>query len=471
MLSINGQAPRLCDGTTRREALKIGGLGMTGLSLTSLIDLDTANANPNSDTGPSHAASFGKAKNCIVLFLSGGPSHHDTFDPKPDEPVEVRGEFDQIQTSVPGLVIGEHLPRTAKWMDRVALIRSMTHESSGHAGGGYYMFTGYKYPRGEGAANFMGRDEAPHFGSVLSKVSPGPGPMVPFCIVPRRLDAGSGRRAGQWGGSLGGKYDPLQTGGNPNDEHFKLKHLPLIANRPAAVIQRRKKLVDQFNSQLAFLNENPLARSIGQNQQKALDVITSDAVRRAVDLSTAGKDLRNRYGRNLFGQSVLLGKRLLEAGTRLVQVSWLRTQGQMGYAWDSHWNNFQALREDLIPPFDLAFTSLMSDLEREGRLDDTLVVVAGEFGRTPKVTLKTAGREHWSNVFSVVLAGAGIRGGQVYGASDKIGGFPGDRPVSPGDLTATIYHCLGIDPRTEVLDQNGRPFYISGGNPIADIIG
>ena len=443
MLSINGPAPRLCDGTTRREALKIGGLGMTGLTLPSLVELSTAHAKPSADKGSSHPASFGKAKNCIILFLSGGASHHDTFDPKPNEPAEIRGEFNQIQTSVPGLVIGE----------------------------GYYMFTGYKYPRGEGAANFMGRDEAPHMGSVLSKVSPGPGPMVPFCIVPRRLDAGSGRRAGQWGGALGGKYDPLQTGGNPNDDNFKLKHLPLIANRPAAVIQRRKKLVDQFNSQLDFLNDNPLARTIQQNQQKALDVITSDAVRRAVDLSTADKQLRGRYGRNLFGQSVLLGKRLLEAGTRLVQVSWLRTQGQMGYAWDSHWNNFQALREDLIPPFDLAFTALMSDLEREGRLDDTLVVVAGEFGRTPKVTLKTAGREHWSNVFSVVLAGAGIRGGQVYGASDKIGGFPGDRPVSPGDLTATIYHCLGIEPRTEVHDQNGRPFFISSGNPIADIIG
>ena len=143
----------------------------------------------------------------------------------------------------------------------------------------------------------------------------------------------------------------------------------------------------------------------------------------------------------------------------------------MGYAWDSHWNNFQALREDLIPPFDLAFTALLSDLEKEGRLDETLVVVAGEFGRTPKVTLNTAGREHWSNVFSVVLAGAGIRGGQVYGASDKIGGFPGDKPVSPGDLTATIYHCLGIDPRTEVHDQRGRPFFLSSGHPIVDLIG
>ncbi|MBQ17858.1 MAG: hypothetical protein CMJ65_12110 [Planctomycetaceae bacterium] len=471
MLEIHGPAPRLCDGTTRRDALKIGSLGVTGLTLPSLMSLSQASAAARAKKESSHSASFGKAKNCIVLFLSGGASQHDTFDPKPDQPAEIRGEFSPINTSLPGLTISEHLPRTSKWMDRVALIRSMTHDSPGHAGGGYYMFTGYKYPRGEGEANFMGRDEAPHIGAVVSQVAPGPGPMVPFCIVPRRLDAGSGRRAGQWGGSLGAKYDPLQTGGNPNEDNFKLEHLPLIANRPAAVIQRRKRLVDQFNSQVDYLQDNPLARTISQNQSKALDVITSQSVRRAVDLSTADKQVRRQYGRNLFGQSVLLGKRLLEAGTRLVQVSWLRTQGQMGYAWDSHWNNFQALREDLIPPMDVAFTALMEDLEREGRLDETLVVVTGEFGRTPNVTLKTAGREHWSNVFSVVLAGAGIRGGQVYGASDKIGGFPGDRPVTPGDLTATIYHCLGIDPQTEIIDQTGKPFFLSSGSPIAEIIG
>ncbi|GIT31882.1 MAG: hypothetical protein Ct9H300mP1_39280 [Planctomycetaceae bacterium] len=217
MLSINGPAPRLCDGTTRREALKIGGLGMTGLTLPSLVELSTAHAKPSADKGSSHSSSFGKAKNCIILFLSGGASHHDTFDPKPNEPAEVRGEFDQIQTWAPRAVIGEHLPRTAKWMDRVALIRLMTHESSGHAGGGYYMFTGYKYPRARARPTSWVATRAPHMGLVLSKISPGPGPMVPSAWS--RVGWSRQRptcRAVGW--ALGGKYDPLQTGGNPNDD-------------------------------------------------------------------------------------------------------------------------------------------------------------------------------------------------------------------------------------------------------------
>jgi uncharacterized protein (DUF1501 family) len=270
---------------------------------------------------------------------------------------------------------------------------------------------------------------------------------------------------------LGSKYDPMLTGGNPNDENFRLEHLPLVANRPAPVFRRRKKLIDQLNSQTEYLQKDDLARSLAANQQKALDVISSEAVRRAVDLSIEKKEVRERYGRNLFGQSVMLGKRLLDAGSRLVQVNWLRTQGKKGYAWDSHRENFEALREDLIPPFDVAYHALITDLEKTGQLDETLVVVAGEFGRTPKVTLTTAGREHWPYCFSVLLAGAGIKGGQVYGASDRIGAYPADLPVSPGDLTATIYHLLGVDPHREVHDQIGKPFVLSKGDPVQGLIG
>jgi len=362
------------------------------------------------------------------------------------------------------------LPRTAKMLNRVALIRSMTHDSSGHAPGGYIMFTGHKYPRSGSQANFMSRDEAPHIGSVLAKVKPAEGPF-PFVLVPRRLDAGSGRRAGQWGGALGSKYDPMQTGGNPNDDNFRLEHLPLITNRPMSVMSRRKRLIDLLNEQTKFLAQTDLARALDLNQQKALDIISSEKVRRAVDLSVEDKKVREKYGRNLFGQSVLLGRRLLEAGTRLVQVSWLRTQGEKGYAWDSHRENFEALREDLIPPFDQAFTALLTDLEERGLLDETLVVVAGEFGRTPKVPLTTAGREHWPHCFSVLMAGGGIRGGQVYGASDRIGAYPADLPVTPGDLMATIYHCLGVDPGTVIHDQSGRPIYLTTGAPIQTLIG
>jgi uncharacterized protein (DUF1501 family) len=265
---------------------------------------------------------------------------------------------------------------------------------------------------------------------------------------------------------LGGKYDPLQTGGNPNDDDFRLDHLPLVANMGKEVFGRRRKLLGQVNAQLGYLERTALAKTLKSNQEKALDVINSDVVRRSVDLSITDPKVRAKYGRNLFGQSVLLGRRLLEAGTRLVQVTWLRSQGKQGYAWDSHRENFLAMREDLIPPFDQAFAALMTDLEQSGQLDETLVVVAGEFGRTPKINLDNAGRDHWPGAFSVLLAGAGIRGGQVYGSTDKIGAYPATLPVSPADLTATIYHCLGVDPHLEIHDQENRPMQLSMGTPV-----
>jgi hypothetical protein len=451
---------RFCDGMTRRELLRIGGLSLGSLALPTLLER------------PARASgSFGKARNCIILFLSGGASHHDTFDPKPDAPAEIRGEFDTIATAIPGVRFTRYLPETAKLMDRIALIRSMSHTSSGHATGGYTMFTGQAYPRTESEANFMGRQEAPHIGSSLAKIAPGSGPMFPFILVPRRLDAGSGRRAGQWGGSLGSKYDPMQTGGDPNRDDYRLENLPLLANAPRPVLERRLGMVDQLNQQVRYLRDSPPALALKQGREKALDVIGSEAIRRAVDLSTADSGLRVRYGRNLFGQSVLLGRRLIDAGARLVQVNWLRTQGAKGYAWDSHRENFEALREDLIPPFDRAFAALIADLESSGRLEETLVVVATEFGRTPKVTLSTGGREHWPNAFTVALAGGGIRGGQVYGASDRTGAYPAESPVSPGDLMATICHCLGVDPHAELHDQFDRPLTLCKGNPIASLFG
>lgn len=462
MIRLLGPTSTFCDGLSRRELLRIGGLSLGGLTLPALLDCGAA----ASGASPS----FGKAKNCIILFLSGGASHHDTFDPKPDAPAEIRGEFDTIATALSGVRFTRFLPETAQLMNRVALVRSMTHTSSGHATGGYTMFTGQTYPRTESEANFMGRQEAPHLGSALAKIASGPGPMFPFIMVPRRLDAGSGRRAGQWGGSLGSKYDPMQTGGDPNREDFRLENLPLLANAPRPVLQRRLGLLDQLNEQTRYLKETAPALALKQNQEKALDVIGSEAVRRAVDLSTADPGLRARYGRNLFGQSVFLGRRLLDAGARLVQVNWLRTQGAKGYAWDSHRENFEALREDLIPPFDRAFAALVTDLESSGRLDETLVVVSTEFGRTPKVTLATGGREHWPHAFSVLLVGGGIRGGQVYGASDRTGAYPAEAPVTPGDLMATICHCLGIDPHTELHDQFDRPMMLCKGDPIASLL-
>jgi hypothetical protein len=461
MLSLWGPRPET--ELDRREILRIGGLALGGLALPHLLTR-RAVASPKS-------GSFGKAKNCIILYLSGAPSQLDTFDPKPDAPEDVRGEFGTIATALPGVRFSELLPHTATWMHKAALVRTVYHDHNDHGRGSYWMFTGYPYPGSVSDVNSMSRADMPHMGSCVAKLAPGKGPMFPFALVPHRMDVAGGRRAGQFAGCLGGKYDPLLTGGNPNADDFKLDNLPLAPSEDAAVVKRRLTLVEELNAQAAELDKLAQSQAIRDSQVKAIEVISSPDVRKAVDLSGAPKELRERYGRNLFGQSVLLGKRLLDAGARLVQCNWQRTQGKNGFAWDTHWNNFTAHKEDLVPPFDQAFHALMTDLDRSGRLDETLVVVAAEFGRSPKITRSNSGREHWPDCFTVLFAGGGIKGGQVYGQSDKIAAYPKENPVTPADFTATIYHCLGIDPAAETHDQGGRPLVLSKGSPIGTLVG
>ena len=462
MLSLLGPRFPTMQGFSRREMIRVGGLSMSGVALSDLL-ARAASAKPTENTkrGPG----FGKAKRCILLYLSGGHPQHDMFDPKPDAPVEIRGEFDTIATSVPSIRFGEHCPLSAKLMDQMALIRSMNHTHNDHGRGSYWMFTGAMYSGSVPDVNSMSRADMPHLGSCMAKIAPGQGPMFPFIIVPHRMDVAGGRRAGQFAGMLGPKYDPMLTGGNPNDDNFRLEHVPLVPNEDPVVIRRRVGLVNQLNQQVEYLRDGALAQSLKDNQTKALDVVGSEAVRRAVDLSVVETETRERYGRNLFGQSVLLGRRLLQAGTRLVQCNWQRTQGKNGFAWDTHWNNFTALKEELIPAYDRAFYALMTDLAATGELAETLVIVASEFGRSPKVTLKNGGREHWPELYNVLFAGAGIQGGQTYGASDKLGGYPAENPVGPADFVATIYHMLGIDPHTELHDQQNRPFQLTKGDP------
>jgi hypothetical protein len=443
--------------------LRVGGLGLLGLGLPALTT-----ASESKKVGK--PASFGKAKNCIILYLSGGPAQLDTFDPKPDSPEDIRGEFKTIQTSLPGVRFSELLPNSSKWMHKSALVRTMYHEHNDHGRGSYWMFTGYPYPGSVPDVNSMSRADMPHMGSCVAKLSPGKGPMFPFAIVPHRMDVAGGRRAGQFAGALGGKFDPLLTGGNPNDDNFKLDHIPL-ASTDAGTMKRRLSLVDQLNAQADQLNDLAMSQAIKDNQARAIEVLSSSAVRKAVDLAAIEKTERERYGRNLFGQSVMLGKRLLDAGARLVQCNWQRTQGKNGFAWDTHWNNFSAHKEDLVPPFDQAFHALMTDLDKSGQLDETLVVVAAEFGRSPKITRSNAGREHWPDCYSVLFAGGGIKGGQVYGQSDKNAAYPATNPTTPADFTATIYHCLGIDPSGETHDQMERPIALSKGAPIGPLVG
>jgi hypothetical protein len=333
------------------------------------------------------------------------------------------------------------------------------------------MFTGQPYPGSVSDVNSMSRADLPHMGSCVAKLAPGKGPMLPFVIVPHRMDVAGGRRAGQFAGALGGKYDPLLTGGDPNDDKFVMDHLPLVPNDTPASLKRRLGLLDQLTEKTAKLNELAISQSIRDNQARALDVISSETVRKAVNLAGVKSEERARYGRNLFGQSVFLGKRLLDAGARLVQCNWQRTQGKNGFAWDTHWNNFTAHKDDLVPPFDKAFDALMTDLDKAGQLDETLVVVAAEFGRSPKITRSNAGREHWPECYSVLFAGGGIKGGTVHGSSDKYAAYPHTAPTTPADFTATIYHCLGLDPATETHDLGGRPLILSQGKPIPTLVG
>jgi len=469
MLHLFGPPSSTANTLSRREMLRIGGLGMTGLTLPGLLEKSAAAATSGKSTA-AKSKSFGAAKNCIILYLSGGPPQHDMWDPKPDAPAEIRGEFETIATSLPGVRYGEHLPLSAPLAHKMAMVRSMNHLHNDHGRGSYWMFTGYPYPGSVPDVNTMTRQDMPHLGSCLSKIAPGNGPMFPFVTVPHRMDVAGGRRAGQFAGMLGPKYDPMLTGGNPNDDDFKLEHLPLSPNAPQETIRRRLRLVEQLNAQQTYLDQQALSQSLKQSQQKALDVVGSDAVCKAVDLSIVDAETRDRYGRNLFGQSVLLGRRLLEAGTRLVQCNWQRTQGRNGFAWDTHWNNFTACKEDLIPPYDRALWALMTDLEETGQLAETLVVVAAEFGRSPKITLKNAGREHWPDCYCVLFAGAGVKEGAIYGKSDKIGAYPLEGSCGPADFVATIYHLLGIDPHHEEHDQLDRPFQLTKGNPLTALL-
>lgn len=465
MLRLFGPSRSSSDRLSRREMLRVGSLAAGGLTLGHLL----SNSARAETTGQPQGKSFGAAKKCIMLYLSGGFPQHDTFDLKPDAPSDIRGEFSPIASSLPGSPVGEHLPLTAKLMHRVAQVRSMHHTHNDHARGSYWMFTGYPFLGSVPDANNMTRADMPHLGSCVSKIAPGKG-LLPFAMVPHRMDVAGGRRVGQFAGMLGSKYDPLLPGGNPNDDDYKLDQLPLAANLSPDVARRRLRLVEQLDGQVDYLRASPLADSLHENHTKALDVISSDAVRKAVDLSAMSREERDRYGRNLFGQSVLLGRRLLTTGTRLVQCNWQRSQGSNGFAWDTHWNNFSALKEDLLPPFDRAFHALMTDLEATGEIEETLVIVAGEFGRSPKVTLKNAGREHWPDVYTVLFAGAGIKGGHIHGASDKIGAYPADLPTTPEDFVATVYHLVGIDPHREEHDQANRPFALSKGNAITGIM-
>ncbi|MDW8223423.1 MAG: DUF1501 domain-containing protein [Gemmatales bacterium] len=458
-LTVSGGV-RFCDGYTRREMLQVGALGAMGLSLPQLLHQ------------LAHAKSRrAQARSVIILFLSGGPSHLDTFDMKPDAPEEIRGTFRPISTKVPGLHICEHFPRTSRLADRLVVIRSMHHTSGNHPAASYWMMTGSPIARPAPQSVTLSREDRPHLGSVLAKFLGARRPGVPaYVTVPELISPVGPPRPGQHAGFLGAAYDPYRVDSDPNLPDYSPGELRLTAELDAGRLQARRSLLEAVNRQAQVLADADNVAGLDPYLAQAFDLVTSAAAQSAFDIEREPPAVRDRYGRHTFGQSVLLARRLIEAGVRLVQVNWVRhDNGKGGQGYDSHRDHLAWCEKELFPPTDAAFASLLEDLEARGLLEETLVVLMGEFGRTPRFN-SNAGRDHWPQCFTVVLAGGGLPGGIVYGASDRIGAFPTAQPVTPQDLFATIYHRLGLDPEALIYDQQGRPYHLAQGQPISALL-
>ncbi|MDA1052654.1 MAG: DUF1501 domain-containing protein [Planctomycetota bacterium] len=467
MFSILDRNVRLCDGVNRREMLHVGGLGACGLSLPGLVN---AAADPGSELAN---GSFGRAKRCIVLFLLGGPPQHETWDPKPDAPSEVRGDFSPIESATPGLRVGELMPRTAKLTDRIAVLRAVSTADNAHSSSGYWMLTGYPHtPMNKENALHGPPNDWPCVGAVVRHLRGDTASLPGAVRLPEEIwNTGRIVWPGQDAGWLGDSADPWLLDCDPNKPDFKIPDLSLPGDIPALRFDRRRSLLASVNQHLDAVERGRAVERWSGLQRKAFDLLSSSDARRAFDIQDEPEATRERYGRNRFGQSVLLARRLVEAGVSLVQVNWTRWEEDQAVApaWDNHADNSKRLKTVLMPPMDLAYSALLEDLEQRGMLDDTLVVWIGEFGRTPKINAR-GGRDHWGHVFSAALAGGGVQGGTVHGVSDSQAAYPASGRVEPQDITATIFHCLGYRPSTELHDALGRPMLISKGAPIGEIL-
>jgi Protein of unknown function (DUF1501) len=475
MLSID-QVVSPADQVSRREWLRVGGLSTLGLSLPHLLQASETQP-PRSAPKPKLAkdlgSTFGKAKNVIYLWLQGGPPQHETFDPKPDAPVEIRGLFKPISTNVPGIHFCELLPRTARYADRMAVIRSLSTRNDNHDVSGYWLLTGYSY--GPGSARQIKPNDWPYFGSIVKMLKPSQKlPALTSVWIPDMMRLNDNvTPAGQTAGFLGKSWEPERFVGDPALPHYRIEGLGLTGDITRVRVDQRRDLLAQLDHSLDRVRRSEPLEAWDRLSQQAFDLVTSGKARAAFDLSKEPERTRDRYGRTTWGQSVLLARRLIEAGVRLVHVNWSRDPGDSAVdnpMWDTHAQNADRLQDNLCPQFDISFAALLDDLNDRGLLGETLVVVIGEFGRTPRIN-KLGGRDHWGHVFSFALAGAGIAGGQVIGASDKNGAYPATDPIRGGDLTATLFHLLGIDPSGMFLDRANRPHPITRGEPLAAVLG
>ncbi|MFM7830145.1 MAG: DUF1501 domain-containing protein [Planctomycetaceae bacterium] len=467
MLSLLQQPVRLCDGQARRRLLQIGGLSSLGLHLPGFWQLPKTQA-----ASPLSSRPAAKAKACIILFLMGGPPQHSTFDPKPQAPREIRGAYGPIATAVPGLQLCELWPRTALVADRLAVLRAMSTGDNAHSSSGYYMMTGVPHaPMNAENANPGFPNDSPHLGAIARRLL-APQSQLPAAIrLPHRIFNTDGSVwPGQDAGYLGRAVEPWLLNCQPASDAAKIDEFLLSHDIDDRRLKDRRQLLKQLAPAIpgTLVMENA---GWDQLADRAFDVLGSSPARQAFELDRESTTTRDRYGRSQFGQSVLMSRRLVEAGVSLVQVNWYRGADEPSDApcWDSHARETQRLKDVLCPSADQALAALLEDLSERGLLDETLVVVMSEFGRTPRMN-GGGGRDHWGHVFSAAMAGGGIQGGAVYGASDEIGGFAKENKTSPQDLTATIFHCLGIDPHAVIHDTLGRPIPISRGEVIQGIL-
>lgn len=468
---------------SRREILRAGGIGMGGHAL-GLPTFLQARDLPKGIPLSARAGSFGKAKACIVLFMWGGPAQQETWDMKPDAPEQVRGEFRPIETNVPGLMISEHFPALARQAHRLAVIRSVHHADVNHTTATHALLTGRPAPRGDAAP--MGEDW-PNIGAVLTHLNKGHerSALPPFIQFRPTVAEGAPRFVeqshGQSAGWLGPTLNPLTIDDDPNLPAYQAHaaSLRLPDDIAPGRFEDRKKMLRAIDSQARALGRDAQVHALDAHYARAYNLLTNRSALEAFDLNHEDPRLRDHYGRNPHGQTVLQARRLVEAGVPLVTVFWPNDGlTNVSVYWDTHNRNFIDLKTRLMPPADQAFSTLLDDLSARGLLESTLVVWTGEFGRTPRVGQSVVGgagagrdgRDHWPHCFTTVLAGAGIRGGAVHGASDRWAAYPARDPVTPADVAATIYHALGIDPSLELIDFLGRPQRLCLGEPILPIL-
>jgi len=440
----------------RREWLGLGSLGWLGLSL------------PRLRGGEGASRRTPAARSCVLLLLHGGPSQLDIWDMKPAAPAEVRGAFRPIATNVPGLQITEHLPRLAQMAQRFTIVRSMTHTALFHNAATYFVTTGQP-PLRDVLAVTPSENDFPHLGAqvALKQIS---ARKVPAAVsLPDPVSDGPYTTPGQNGGFLGAQYAPFQIIGDPNSERFAVDGLAGGGELPAQALAERRALLGTIDEQRRWLESQRVVEQLDRHQQRALALLTSAPTRRAFQLERESSRLRERYGRHKYGQSLLLARRLVEAGVQLVTVTWGGKVNNPLPHWDTHFNNNRRLKDELLPPFDQCFSAFLEDLDQRGLLASTLVVCMGEFGRTPRFGQDTGngvdqtGRDHWAQCYSIVVAGGAAGGGRVLGRSDRFAAYPADDPYTPQDLTATLLHVLGVNPQDQIRDGFGRNVPLSTG--------